>query len=534
MFTSTDNSTFTNLVSKAQDFSRDGKISTNEKKKLSKEALENDGKIDEQESVFLEGIENSENVRTLSESSFNPTSFSLKFNEAPKSTKSAYRSNVEPDKDPTDPTVDRPVSGTEVNDTGRAFDDIMNDPNVTVQSLKEDIMNSPLVKSDKQFKMSIISLRPYLSQDKEGLMYIRAFLDRDIPKDQKLAALNKLNEMVRTNTYDSSIPSKTDFVTSLLHDIARPSDISQGEVPSCVATSIQSQLATRNPVRYLEMADTLAQNKEFEGIKPNFTFSQEGVNGAFDSKRSISSKLMQNSFMDFSNGNSIGWDSSGKDPNAKAEGTYNEEILPLMNTVLGKDFAKQYEVSSYTPNELVQIVKNSNPSSSNPISVSLNYASSGSDTVHNLNVIGIEGDKVTLTNPWGREETFPISELENRITSIETPASNPDTGFEKISDESLAQQVSNAGSISSLVSNNPSVVKNLSLDQKMKIVVDIMAKSNPSNEELKVLREINNSLKNGSPDQQDIAISNFYGRLEALPNPIDQYDIKNKLRRIKE
>ncbi|MFN4150254.1 MAG: hypothetical protein ACK4IX_04870, partial [Candidatus Sericytochromatia bacterium] len=120
-FTSTDNSTFTSLVSKAQDFSRDGKISANEKKKLSKEALENDGKIDEQESVFLEGIENSENVRTLSESSFNPTSFSLKFNEAPRSTKSAYRSNVEPDKDPTDPTVDRPVEGTEVNDTGRAF-----------------------------------------------------------------------------------------------------------------------------------------------------------------------------------------------------------------------------------------------------------------------------------------------------------------------------------------------------------------------------------------------------------------------------
>lgn len=520
MFTSTDNSTFTSLVSKAQEFSRDGKISANEKKKLSNEALENDGKIDEQESVFLEGIENSENVRTLSESSFNPTSFSLKFNEAPKSTKSAYRSNVEPDKDPTNPSVDTPVAGTQVNDTGRAFDDIMNDPNVTVQSLKDDIMNSPLVKSDKQFRMSIMSLRPYLSQDKEGLMYIRAFLERDIPKDQKLAALNKLNEMVRTNTYDASIPSKTDFVTSLLHDIARPSDISQGEVPSCVATSIQTQLATRNPVRYLEMADTLAQNKEFEGIKPNFTFSQEGVNGAFDSKRSISSKLMQNSFMDFSNGGSSGWDSSGLDPNAQALGSLNIEVTPLLNAVLGQNFASQYEISSHRPEDLVQLIKDSNPSANNPVLISMNYSSSGSHSVHELNVIGINGDQVTLTNPWGREETFSISELQGRITSVETPSSNA-RSIQTISDESLGQKLSEAGSIASLLTNDPSIIRNLSLDQKVMLIDIIINGGSISNENKDVLSKIDISMSDGrNSDQADVARSNLFERLEILAKPI--------------
>jgi len=48
----------------------------------------------------------------------------------------------------------------------------------------------------------------------------------------------------------------------------------------------------------------------------------------------------------------------------------------------------------------------------------MSYAKTGRDARHSVNVIDINSKDVTIINPWGRTETFPVEELQSNIIHI--------------------------------------------------------------------------------------------------------------------
>lgn len=97
---------------------------------------------------------------------------------------------------------------------------------------------------------------------------------------------------------------RPEYIRDVLHDLAYPEDISQGNKATCAAAAVQMKLAMLDPVRYAETATALASGQSVpaelgrEGptgleLMPNQTYE-----GDASDTRSLSSKVLQNAFMD--------------------------------------------------------------------------------------------------------------------------------------------------------------------------------------------------------------------------------------------
>ena len=267
--------------------------------------------------------------------------------------------------------------------------------------------------SFSRFNINFIS---NIASYKEGLVYLKELLNRDpkLSTDKLEKLLDKLNEMIKTK-YDSRITnsgySTKSLVISALHDISAPSNISQDNIGACAGTTIQIQLALKSPIEYLKMIDLLAKNESYKDIKTNWTFTKEGLSENSSTNRSISSKIMQNAIMDYSNGAEI-YDSTNLD----SEGLGSDETLKGLNNLFDNNLIT-YAYEDYS-NYILGMLKLANPSKENPIQIDMNYEKKGRDSLHAVNVIGIDNNNVTIINPWGREETFSTKELENKVMKI--------------------------------------------------------------------------------------------------------------------
>jgi hypothetical protein len=260
--------------------------------------------------------------------------------------------------------------------------------------------------------------------DNEAVIYLNEFLFNRKPpmtEEQKIQAIDKFTKMLETN-YDPRVGSNRDLVVATMHDIAAPADITQGRNLTCVPTTIQAQLAIRDPLQYISMVDTLAQDKPFKtlggkSIKPNWTFAKDNnKDGIADGKneRNISSCLLQNSLMDFGDG------SRKFDSSASPQSSDNEQV-GTSNTIFNQH-QKVYDEKRYSHSDLVDLAEKSAPSAENPLRVTMQFNKSTGDALHAVNVTGMDKEKgtVTIINPWGREETMPIKAFEERIHSVVT------------------------------------------------------------------------------------------------------------------
>ncbi|MBC7474680.1 MAG: hypothetical protein H7263_10345, partial [Candidatus Sericytochromatia bacterium] len=324
------------------------------------------------------------------------------------------------------------------------------------------------VKNDPELRTKISNFVSLLSTgDKAALAYTQNIFDRKPPlSTEKIKdVFDKLTSMMNTS-YDPKVGNTKELVISALHDVSMPSDISQEGIGTCVGTSIQIQLAIRNPSEYLNMLDTLAQNKIYTSITganipPNFTFTDEGIEKNLDTGRTISAKIMQNAIMDFSDMNTRDFNS------AKGDGGLNYiQTVKGLKEIVNTNVETSY-VWDYTPEQLINTLKNSKPDRSNPIEISMSYEPNGRDSIHSVNVINISDNQVTIVNPWGREETFPNDELNKRILSVSAPV-NTDRGVIKVNvtDQVLKNKIAD---------NNTKLdaLKNISVEQKIEIVRNI-------------------------------------------------------------
>lgn len=328
----------------------------------------------------------------------------------------------------------KPIPNTTVERPSKRFDDVMYTASYTPRKLADEALYDVRVVNNPKLETSLINFSKTLSsRDKEALMYVKELLTRKpiINEDDLSAIFDKLTEMSNTQ-YDSRIPDKKELVIAALHDISAPEDISQEGIGTCTGTTIQIQMAIRNPKEYVNMLDKLAKNESYTtlagaSIPPNWTFVDEDKEGGIKSRRTIAAKVMQNAIMDFADANTRNFDSSKGDG-----GLSYEQTSGAIKSILKQD-VKTYEVWQYSTEQLLKAIEKSNPRIDNPIEISLSYETTGRDSFHSVSVINIsrDTDKVTIINPWGREETFPLSELNKRIMSV-SGSNTLDLGVKKL------------------------------------------------------------------------------------------------------
>ncbi|MBC7475296.1 MAG: hypothetical protein H7263_13475, partial [Candidatus Sericytochromatia bacterium] len=334
----------------------------------------------------------------------------------------------------------------------------------------------------------------------------------EISQDNFKNIISNLSNMLN-DKYDSRIKNPKELISSTLHDISAPSDISQRDIGTCAGTSIQIQLALKDPIQYIKMIDTFAKNKPYKSesravINPNWTFKNEGKpeldkNGKpFKDKsgniqyhpetnRTISSKIMQNAIMDYADGKRK-YDSASSDENINS-GLDDNEIKRGLEGVFPNK-ARIYSINNFSPEQLVNIAIKAKPSLANPVEINLNYADKGRDASHAVDLINVDKQKglATIINPWGREETFPLSTLKDRITSV-INVEKEKINTEKMSDTDLKNMIDNKINVNGInqiinkvndASKKDSFLNSLNLDQKVKLI-DTFSKKNPMPEENK-------------------------------------------------
>lgn len=286
-------------------------------------------------------------------------------------------------------------------------------------SIAAGILEITQMKNNPELKNSVVEFMKKIPENnKMSLVAVDNLFKRE-PKisDEDLKKIfDKLNIM-SNEKYDNDIGNSIDLTMSALHDVSMPTNISQESIGTCAGTSIQIQLALRNPIEYLNMLDTLSKRQNYmslngKEIQPNFTFVQEGINDNKDTERTISSKIMQNAIMDYSDSDERNYDSSKGD-----DGLNRYQTMKSLKDIININ-VESNDMLKMTPRQIIQCLKNSKPDWSNPIELGMSYSSSGRDSRHSVNVINISDNDVTIINPWGRTETFPTQDLEQRIIYV--------------------------------------------------------------------------------------------------------------------
>lgn len=335
--------------------------------------------------------------------------------------------------------------------------------------LATDIFDNEKVKNDPELNTKLLKFTLLLgSSDKLALASLNNLLNRKPPISIEATKniVDKLSSMINVN-YDPRIGNSKDFVVSLLHDVSSPSNISQEGIGTCAGTSVQIQFAIRNPIEYLKMAESLAKNEPYRTVKgfsvpPNFTFANEGGTN-HETRRTISAKLMQNAIMDYADAETRNFDSSKKD-----EGITTTQTVKALNDIVGLNLSNDY-TWNYTASQLMDFLRKSNPSYQNPVEISLSYEPQGRDAIHSVNVASIDNNNVVIINPWGREETFPIAELETRILSVSYP-DNIDKGTISINinDNSIKNKLVND-------TTKSDILNKITVGTKFEIIQETMA-----------------------------------------------------------
>lgn len=292
------------------------------------------------------------------------------------------------------------------------------------------------------------------------------------------AILTQSEAMLNNPAYPEALPNN-EVMLSALHDIAMPQNISQREIGSCMAGAAQIQMAMADPQQYLHMVDSLAAGESVNlgGVElpSNLTFLQEtGANNY----RTPSTALVQNAILDamlYADSNNRmqerAYDSSAVIPMA---GLSEDTIRGYMNNgfvqnngnlIMAFQASNQnldrisrvlsgFTGQNYAPTRTEQVVPNPEnptqgtlqvdpaanraminrlqnmsppPSAQNPILSYMNWSQGTtaegqvSHGIHALSIVGIENNQVTVYNPWGRQETFSLQELEQRLRGVVLP-----------------------------------------------------------------------------------------------------------------
>ena len=236
-------------------------------------------------------------------------------------------------------------------------------------------------------------------------------LHRQPPMDKTtLTKVVRKLSMMFERDYDHRAGEPKDLILSALHDIAAPSNISQLKTRNCVAACIQIRLALCDPLTYLDMLDTLAQNKTYttkagKQIEPNWNFTHEKKKWfGMDSRRPLATAIIQDAIMDYANG------AQPFDSQKNIFGLMQWQISKGMNAFSPNRYRIISDGLHNSNNRSWQKLLEEEPSYDNPVLNIMTYGTPDG-AAHAVLVVDIDTEEelVTLINPWGRCETMPVA-----------------------------------------------------------------------------------------------------------------------------
>ncbi|MBS2033912.1 hypothetical protein JST97_02940 [bacterium] len=231
--------------------------------------------------------------------------------------------------------------------------------------------------------------------------------------------LNKMTEFA-TNAKQSGRDSQQiyQFLSALLQDVARPSEVNQQHSPTCGTAAIQVHLAGQDPVKYVDMMTTLASGKNFKS--GNMSFKPPGDWGKRPQDgRNLTAWMFQESL-------------SKERADQKTEGTTSQDEARFVEALMGEFWNPLRIIGSQSGAQemLQQIEDDIARGRSVSIGVTTGKNKDGQQTYHAVLVVGIDKNHKPVRYEivsWGQRGWLTQEQLLSCITDVQAA---DDWGFD--------------------------------------------------------------------------------------------------------
>ena len=289
----------------------------------------------------------------------------------------------------------------------------------SVDDLLRSLRMSPESADGKRLKEAAEKLEPYFPAFD---LYTSLFeVVKRIGVSKAVTILNKMTEFAVNAKKSGRDPQQIyQFMSALLTDVARPSEINQQNSPTCGTAAIQVRLVGQDPVKYVEMMTTLASGKNFTAgdltFKPPGDWSKRPQDG-----RNLTAWMFQESLSNERRDFKGGSGTSSRDEARFSEALMGEYWNPIKVT----------ESDAGIKEMLEQIEDDISRGRSVSISVTSGKDKTGKQTYHAVLVVGI--DKTTRPMryeivSWGQRGWLTKEQLSSCLVAVNAA---DDWGFDE-------------------------------------------------------------------------------------------------------
>lgn len=263
------------------------------------------------------------------------------------------------------------------------------------------------------------------SQQTSGLLDL---LDRDgLSSPANLSALDHLRQRVGPEKAEKAVARLRDFylkqgnaepnqrlLQDVLHDLATPSDIDQGDKGTCTMTSVQMKWAMEDPESYARCLTELHARGSCQMPDGSTLTRNDSSQGNAEDKRSLSVRYLSDSLMgsctSLWSGHLGGYDST--DP--KAGGRTSSETLDALNRIFPNQGYSNNTSWGSSGKSLLSYLEDD---------LARGRSVTASVPGHHILVVGLDKsgpEPQVILNTWGEQKIMPVAEFEKYLRAVET------------------------------------------------------------------------------------------------------------------
>ncbi|MBO9539259.1 hypothetical protein J7643_01550 [bacterium] len=266
-------------------------------------------------------------------------------------------------------------------------------------------------------------LKSLTAQDPQGRLALQALLvDGKLTSSRKnhagddlLGALDRLAQQPLASGL-----KRTELISDLVQELAIPSAINQKNKNTCAPATMQILWATKEPAELVRVVSGLASPEGRVRLAGGTEIGRvPGTERPDGSSRSASSRLWQAALIELGNGPNATYDNA-KDQNSRGfDGLDPIQIGEVLNALTGRKVEK---LTIYT-HKLDDIISriDAQTKAGSPVPIGLKWGERDADgEIHGGHMVlatGIQGGRLYFNNPWGIEESLPLSEIKARLTN---------------------------------------------------------------------------------------------------------------------
>lgn len=276
---------------------------------------------------------------------------------------------------------------------------------------------------DETRKQQYDRLKTLTAQDPQARLALQALLvDGKLPGNRKnqggddlLGALDKLAQQPLAPGL-----KRADLVSDLVQELAIPSAINQRNKNTCAPATLQILWATKEPAELVRVVAGLATPEGRVTLASGTEIGRvSGTERPDDSNRSASSRLWQASLIELGNGPSATYDNA-KDQNSRGfDGLDPIQVGEVLNALTGRKVEK-LTIYTHKIDDILNRI-DAQTKAGSPVPIGLKWGERDADgEIHGGHMVlatGVQEGRLYFNNPWGIEESLPLSEIKDRLTN---------------------------------------------------------------------------------------------------------------------